>query len=118
MFARGSPRATFLSRLSLSLSLVLEPLNRTFLSFLTLLFSILETGGLTVDWFGVREPKSLLMGSFGFDHRLTFPIHPVVRLPRSSAFYLVFADLLVLVPTSFQSLLYRVVTERSSHPPS
>lgn len=70
-------RATFLSRLSFSLSppRAVES-YLSLLSLTPLLSSVLETGGLTVDWFGVRvEPKSLLMGSFGFDHRLTFPIH-------------------------------------------
>lgn len=81
MFARGSPRVLRFSPASLflsfsSLSLFLSPfgpLNRIFLFSLP---SPRPANGLAADWFGVRvEPKSLLMGSFGFDHRLTFPIH-------------------------------------------
>jgi len=110
---RFSP--VFLSfSLSLSLSLYPGPLNRTFLSFL-LRFPISETSRLTADWFRVRvEPKSLLMGSFGFDHRLTFPIYRwYVSLVRPC-----FISSSLIYSSSYpsRSNLYRIVTERSSHP--
>lgn len=77
MFARGSPRVL---RFPLSLSPTLGPLNRAFLSslFLTLPHSssLFHPRDRRACCGLVRvEPKSLLMGSFGFDHRLTFPIH-------------------------------------------
>lgn len=75
-----SARARFLFRLFLSLfppQAVLNhfsfslPLPFLSLSFALLLFSIPDQ---QTRYGLVRmEPKSLLMGSFGFDHRLTFP---------------------------------------------
>lgn len=140
-----SARARFLFRLSSSLSLSLFLPSSHLAISLSLSFSLFISLALSLplsstrfhsrlsslspqvrrepaaDWFEDRvEPKSLLMGSFGFDHRLTFPIHRAiyVSLPRVRALYLAFADLLALSPTSFQSLLYRVVTNRSFHPPA
>lgn len=71
-----SARATFLSRSLFffppSVPVSLGPLNRIFLFSLP---SPRPANSLRIGS-GVRvEPKSLLMGSFGFDHRLTFPIH-------------------------------------------
>lgn len=108
------------SHLAISLSLVLSLYFARFHSRLSSLSPQVRREP-AADWFEDRvEPKSLLMGSFGFDHRLTFPIHRAiyVSLPRVRALYLAFADLLALSPASFQSLLYRVVTNRSFHPPA
>lgn len=58
------------------------------------------------------------MGSFGFDHRLTFPIHRAIYVPLPPfELYLALADLLALARPRFN--LYSIeslLTGLSTHP--
>lgn len=108
MFARGSPRVLHFSLASFSLP-------RTVESYLSLLShsSLLHPRerrthcGLVRGSGGTKE----LVNGFIWIRSSPYLSHPPGGTSLSSAFYLVFADLLVLIPTSFQSLPYRVVTE-------
>lgn len=110
MFVRGSPRVLRFSSISLSLFLFFPQamLNHFSLSFSLLLFSIPDQQ--TCCGLVRVEPKSLLMGSFGFDHRLTFLIHQCYVSFRSCP-YFISPSLIYSLSYSPRSNLYRVVID-------
>lgn len=108
----GVLRACCVSLPSLSLSLFPSGYVELFLSLSLscslLLFSIPDQQ--TCCGLVRVEPKSLLMGSFGFDHRLTFLIHQCYVSFRSCP-YFISPSLIYSLSYSPRSNLYRVVID-------